>query len=253
MYPLNYLNLLLLSTVLFLAMSCGNHKTEKDSDQKSQLQAGVESAKEVEPEEEPVKSPSDFIPEGFILFEEIKGDLNKDGEEDLVLLIKGTDKSRIVEVEDRGKLDRNRRGILILFKKKRGYELILENRNCFASENEEGGVYYAPELYLEIEKGKLFVKYAHGRYGNWSYTFRFKNNDFDLIGFDESNAMGPVIESEISINFLTKKKQIRRNTNLYEDPENEVFDETWEDIKQDKLIQLSAIKDFEDLSDQYLE
>ncbi|MBL7973320.1 MAG: hypothetical protein JNJ85_00310, partial [Candidatus Kapabacteria bacterium] len=53
---------------------------------------------------------ADFIPKGYILFEPINGDLNKDGIDDCVLIIKGTDKQYIVKDEYRGELDRNRRG-----------------------------------------------------------------------------------------------------------------------------------------------
>jgi len=47
----------------------------------------------------------------------VKGDLNTDGLEDIVLLIKGTNASKIVDDEYVGKLDRNRRGIIVLLKK----------------------------------------------------------------------------------------------------------------------------------------
>ena len=40
------------------------------------------------------KNPSDFIPKNYVLFEKINGDLDKDGVEDCVLIIKATDKSK---------------------------------------------------------------------------------------------------------------------------------------------------------------
>ncbi|GHU45267.1 hypothetical protein AGMMS50289_16060 [Betaproteobacteria bacterium] len=74
--------------------------------------------------------------------------MNKDNQEDYVLIIKGTDKINFVNDERRGQLDRNRRGIIIAFKNQNQYELALENRDCFSSENEDGGVYYPPELLI---------------------------------------------------------------------------------------------------------
>lgn len=71
------------------------------------------------------KSVSNFLPKGFIIHEEIKGDLNRDGIEDVVLLINDTNKEQFVVDEYRGKLDRNRRGIIILFNKKDSFELAL--------------------------------------------------------------------------------------------------------------------------------
>ena len=85
----------------------------------------------------------------------VKGDLNKDALEDIVLIIKGTDKSKIIEDENRGKLDRNRRGIIVLLNKGNYYQLAAENYDCFSSENEDGGVYFAAELNVEIKKGNL--------------------------------------------------------------------------------------------------
>ena len=92
------------------------------------------------------QNPADFLPKGYVVFEKVNGDLNKDGIEDCVLIITGTDKSKIVTDEYRGKLDRNRRGIIVLFNKKDHYELAVKNYDCFSSANEDGGVYFPPEL-----------------------------------------------------------------------------------------------------------
>jgi len=43
------------------------------------------------------KEPSDFLPTGYVIFEKIDGDLNKDSLVDCVLIIKGTDKSKIIK------------------------------------------------------------------------------------------------------------------------------------------------------------
>lgn len=237
-------------TLAILFAGCGESKTDnvkesvvKNTD--SKVDADI-------PEKEvpivPLKQdPIDYIPKGMVLFDKVSGDLNKDGIADLVLMIKGTDKSNFVQDEYRGELDRNRRGILVLFKHKDGYELVSKNPDCFSSENEEGGVYYAPELSLDIRKGKLYVEYRHGRYGYWTYTFRYQNGDFELIGYDSTSSHGPVINKERSINFLTKRMQERVNVNEMAESGEEVFKETWKNIKQDKMIRLPEIKDFDEL------
>ena len=176
----------------------------------------------------------------------INGDLNKDGLEDCILIIKGTDKRKIINDKYNGELDRNRRGIIVLFKKNGRYEMVVRNNDCLSSENEDGGVYFPPDLYVAIEMGNLKVNYGHGRYGHWSYTFRFQNSDFELIGYDRSNG-GAVTNSETSINFLTKRKL--EKVNLYKNTEegDEVFKETWKDIQVNRLIKLSEIEDFDKL------
>ena len=191
---------------------------------------------------------NDFIPQGFVLSGTSIGDLNKDGVDDKVLLIKGTDKGAFEKNEFGEFVDRNRRGIIILFKKDNQYQMVLKNLNCFSSENEDGGVYYAPELSLEINKGNLYIHYAHGRYGYWKYTFRYRNSDFYLIGYDSSEG-GEVVEKETSINFLSKKKQEKVNTNESAEGGDEEFRETWTNITVSKLLKLRDIKDFENFEE----
>lgn len=191
---------------------------------------------------------NDFIPQGFVLSGTSIGDLNKDGVDDKVLLIKGTDKGAFEKNEYGEMVDRNRRGIIILFKKDNQYQMVLKNLNCFSSENEDGGVYYAPELSLEINKGNLYIHYAHGRYGYWKYTFRYRNSDFYLIGYDSSEG-GEVVEKETSINFLSKKKQEKVNTNESAEGGDEEFRETWTNITVNKLLKLRDIKDFENFEE----
>ena len=103
-------------------------------------------------------------------------------------------------------LDRNRRGIMIFFRDGDDYKLVLENRQCFESENEDGGVYFAPELDVGVRKGNLYVHYGHGRYGWWQYTFRYRNSDFELIGYDNDNAYS---EKITSINLPAKKQIVK--------------------------------------------
>lgn len=194
--------------------------------------------------------PTDFLPNGFVVFETIKGDLNNDGVEDLVLIIKGTDKSQIIKDEYRGQLDRNRRGIIVLFKKDEHYELVVKNYDCFSSESEDGGVYFAPELSFEIKNGNFYTHYNHGRYGYWKYTFIFQNSDFELIGYDAgypSNFISDwVTFDEVSINFLSKKKLTKEIIEVTTEG-IETYNEIWENLCVNRLIKLSEIKDFDQL------
>lgn len=197
------------------------------------------------------KAIAGFLPAGYVSFEQVYGDLNNDGVTDCVVIIKDTEKGMIINDEYRGTLDRNRRGIIILFDQQGQYELALMHEDCFSSENEDGGVYFAPELSVSIGKGNLYCSYGHGRYGSWAYTFRYRNGDFELIGYDQSDNFGPVINKETSINFLTKKKLECVNTNEDADGGDEVFEETWSSIDLKDLIKLSEIKDFDALDMSY--
>jgi len=190
---------------------------------------------------------SDFIPKGYVEFHTFNGNLNKDGLEDCVLIIKKTDPNNVVINRFDKTVDRNRRGIIVLLKNENGYQLADKNYDCFSSENEDGGVYYAPEFRIDFQRGNLVLHYDHGRYGFWKYIFRFQNSTFKLIGFESSSNRGPIINRETSINFLTQKKLIRQNTNEDAEGGDETFQETWSDIKIENLIELSEIKDFDEL------
>jgi hypothetical protein len=192
------------------------------------------------------RSPTEFVPAGYVVFEEIQGDLNKDNQTDYVFIIKATDRTNFVKDEYRGELDRNRRGIIIAFKNRNQYDLVLENRDCFSSENEDGGVYFAPELSVSINKGNLFVHYAHGRYGFWAYNFRYQNSDFELIGYDSSQNRGPLVEREVSINLITKKMLTRENINQDAEGGDEQFKEIWRKFTLSKPIKLREIANFDD-------
>lgn len=189
-----------------------------------------------------------LIPEGFIFFEGIRGDLNKDSIDDFVTIIKGTDPENVVENSFGEMVDRNRRGIIIALSKNGGYEKVIDNRNCFSSENEEGGVYYAPELWFEIKRNVLYIRYAHGRYGHWMYLFRYQNNTFEEIGFESHSNYGPIPSSIVSINYSTRKKKIATNLNAQERDDNlpEKWEETWEDLEDLPLRKLNDIEDFDE-------
>lgn len=192
-------------------------------------------------------NPRNLIPSGYTVFKESIGDLNKDNQDDYVFIIKGTEKGNVTHDERLGELDRNRRGIIVALKNGDKYDLIAENLDCFSSENEDGGVYFAPELNVRITKGKLVIAYSYGRYGFWSYAFRFQHSKLDLIGYDRSEDRGPVVERATSINFSTNKMLIKENTNYGAEGGDEHFKETWTTIHRDKLIDLEEIKDFDEL------
>ena len=193
------------------------------------------------------ESKTGFIPNGYVLFEEHIADFNKDGLEDCILIVKNTKEESIIKNRFGDVVDRNRRGIIVLLRTKNGYESILKNLNCFSSENEDGGVYFPPELSFDIHSNILKIHYEHGRYGYWEYIFRYDESDFNLIGYESSENRGPIVHYKTSINFLTKKKQLLENENFNSQDEEEIFKESWEKITINNLIKLSEIEDFDEI------
>ncbi|APY07613.1 hypothetical protein BWZ20_04555 [Winogradskyella sp. J14-2] len=189
----------------------------------------------------------EFIPEGYKLYERIDADLNNDKFEDCMLIIKATDSNQMVTNQFDKKVNRNHRGIIILFKKGNRYRLVDKNYDCFYSENEDGGVYYPPQLNVETENGDIIFNYEHGRYGQWSYTFRFIVDSYKLIKYNATRTFGPITKSITELDFLTKQKTYRENTNEDDEGNDEIFKTTKSIININQLIKLSEIKDFEDL------
>ena len=229
--------LVILSLTITLIVSCGNAKVPLSKSE----------------------NPEDLVRSDEIILEKIFSDLNNDGEEDCIIITKQTKKG-VASVRNQfdEEVDRNRRGILIAFKEGGHYNTFLTIPDCFSSENEDGGIYFPPDLYIKTVRGNLIIGYAHGRYGWWEYIFRYRNNNFELIGYDSSQNRGPITEKITSINFLTKKKQTKTNTNTNPDTdseEEEVFEETWQDIVISSLVKLIDIKCFDefDVSDYYTE
>ncbi len=193
---------------------------------------------------------SGLVPKGFRVVETIRGDLNRDGRDDVVLLVKASDPDEVVTNGRGERVDRNRRGLVIAFRDRDrdGYQLVLKNPTLLSSENEEGGVYFPPELSVGVEKGALVLHYSHGRYGYWQYKFRYQQGQFVLIGYDRSEHRGPVIESVTSINFSTGKKLNKVNTNRGAQGGEERFVEQWSRIVVPKPIDLADISDLDNWS-----
>lgn len=196
-----------------------------------------------------------FIPKGFNLTEtDCKGDFNKDGKNDCILIIQNTQKSAWQKNINDRLVNRNRRGIIVLFKTLKSYEKVLENKAIFGSENEEGGVYFAPDLVVESSKNKLIINYLHGRYGYWSYTFDYRDinfkKDFYLIGYDSSHNHGPYTESMDSVNFLTRKYCYQKNVNTNFEDNTPKFKTTCYALPKKSLLKLSDIQDMDEVDKQ---
>ena len=188
------------------------------------------------------KDINEYIPNGYRLLEAYKEDLNKDNSADQVLLVKATDASKIS-----GEEDKNRRGLIILLSNGNQYDVAIKNLTCFSSEFEDGGISYPPELSVEAKKGLVYISYGHGQYGIRQYTFRYQNNDFELIGFDREEMRAGLTIAKTSINFSTGKmitsEIIDENVSIGQ----EKFKDKTSTINKKPMVKLSQVKDFDEL------
>jgi hypothetical protein len=196
-----------------------------------------------------------FVPKGWKIIATTKGDLNKDGAEDIAIVIEDTKKANFKKNTGMGspELNLNPRQLLILFKNKGtdAYSLIAKADSFIPEANDEENPCLADPLLesgdVTINKGLLVVEfnywYSCGSSGvsHKTYTFRFQDNVFMLIGYDSSdfNRFSGEI-GNISINFLTKKKSITSGENEFGegDAKPKVV---WKAITIDKLIKLQDL------------
>lgn len=143
---------------------------------------------------------------GYNLLEVEMGDLNKDGLDDVVLLIEEVGKMPEPEMVD---YEAESVKILVLFKKKNGgYRLVSENEKLL----EKNGM-YSYEASIEIKKGVLYVREAilSISYNFNEYAFRFQNGYMELIGLETGQVnRGTGDTEEVSINLSTNRMSITK-------------------------------------------
>ncbi len=149
-----------------------------------------------------------FVPDSMAL-ESVENSRYKDNEveESWILITKDVGAENYEEADDDNDTgfwnagnqycrDLGARGLIVLFKYKSGeYFKVVEKYNCLDSGEEDGGVYFAPELHVYLdEDGVLGIGYGHGRYGGWGCTFKYINGEFKYIGSSSSESMSWIAE-----------------------------------------------------------
>ena len=159
-------------------------------------------------------SVKDFIPPGWIIEDQVVGDLNNDSLPDLALkLIQDKASKEKDEPEDR------RRALVILFRSKDGRFFLAAVADRLLQCTRCGGAFYgfveAPAN-VKIEKGVLIVIQDHGSRNVIEDTYRFRYEEklkrFVLIGADlvnEDRLTGITVTE--STNFLTGTKIVERS------------------------------------------
>ena len=201
---------------------------------------------------EKAKNIDGFIPKGWKTVLSAKGDLNNDKLEDVAIIIEKTDKANIVKNENLGSeyLNLNPRILLVLFKQKNGsYILASKNDKDFIkSEGDKENPALMDTLdNISIKNNILKIKFNYFlSAGSWSvtqntYTFRFQNKKFELIGFDSNSYMrNSGNQEEFSINFSTNKVKITTGGNMFDEKANKPKEE-WKTIKANKKYVLDEM------------
>lgn len=195
----------------------------------------------------------EFVPEGFCEQAKIEGDFNNDGLMDYILVVQATEESGWQHNQWETEIvNKNRQGVIMVMNEGERYCVHSQNLSLLDSNNEDGGVYYAPELDISVnKKGLIAFNYSHGRYGYWQYLFRLQDDKFELIGYEGHSDRGPIPLYIYSYNFSTMRKKISENVLADKEMPNDEYDEKWvdewSDIKMKKRISLTEIENLTDL------
>ncbi len=193
-----------------------------------------------------------YIPKGWVLDTALSGDLNKDQQPDVVLVLRNTHAANFKKNDGLGmdQLDLNPRRLLILFKTGTGYTRELTTDVFLPSVNSGESPCLEDPLYeggLEISKGLLKIRLHYWlSCGSWyvtdyAYTFRYQNKKFELIGLDVSSFHRASGESSAtSYNFSTRKKQTITGMNEFEETKVKPV-EKWEKINVVRLFDLAKM------------
>lgn len=181
-----------------------------------------------------------FVPDSMAL-ESVENSRYKDSEveESWILITKDVGAENYEEADDDNDTgfwnaenqycrDLGARGLIVLFKYKSGeYVKVVEKYNCLDSGEEDGGVYFAPELHVYLdEDGVLGIGYGHGRYGGWGCSFKYINGEFKYIGSSSSESLSWIAEdlSSSSIDYYKGIAEDYHIINVNEKDYNDDFD-----------------------------
>jgi hypothetical protein len=158
---------------------------------------------------------ADFVPRGWRIEFQSKGDLDKDGRDDVVLVLRMDDPANIVDNEGLGAsdFDTNPRLLAVLFAADVGYRLAVQDHaliprpdNPVMADYLEGGDAVA------VRRGAFAVRlHSWASAGSWSmgnttFTFRHQDGCFRLIGYDTASVHRGSGETwESSLNFPAGK------------------------------------------------
>jgi len=167
-------------------------------------------------------SAAGFAPKSWRVEEEVKGDLNADGIDDLAVVLRNDDPRNVITHDGFGPspFNSNPRILAVAFGVAGGgYRLALENHTLIPRPETPTLEDPLAEGEMAIAKGVLKLKlHFFANAGGWTmfnstFSFRWQNGRFELIGFDRfliQRNTGEV--EELSINFSTRKAKIGTGT-----------------------------------------
>jgi hypothetical protein len=189
---------------------------------------------------------ADLVPTGWSVEKEARGDLNRDGRPDVVLLLRMTDPANVVSNEGFGaqRLDTNPRLLVVAFADAETDALSLALADHTLIPRHTDPLMEDPFHDVSLVRGTLQLSLgSFMSAGSWSvtnvkFTFRHQDGCFRLIGYDATDYQRNTEElSKLSVNYLTRK--VQRSSGSSDDAMNE----TWRSFEVRELPCLEAVGD----------
>ncbi|UII28298.1 hypothetical protein LVD15_07685 [Fulvivirga maritima] len=193
---------------------------------------------------------SDLTFKEWKIIAEAKGDLNKDGIEDLAFVIQNTDDKNLQLNDGLGvdTVDLNPRVLGIYFGQSDGsYQKQLQSnefiilRDSPTMDEPFDGILIDKNGVLQID---FHFWYSAGSWymSNHQYKFRYQNQRFELIGYESDETHRATMNStNYSINFSTRKMSIATIT-YNEDTDEEEESKVWKSFELEKLPSIKSLK-----------
>jgi uncharacterized ubiquitin-like protein YukD len=143
------------------------------------------------------------------------GDLNKDGLNDLTLILESKDS--IPEKRCSGcKLLKTKPRIIVVLLNQNGGEKVIIQNNKFIARGDEGGMLPYLEPDLSIKNGLLTIYYQFTR-SNQSYVFKFKNNQMEIVSAESNGVHSASANFEYDKYDFKKGEIITKTGNISQD------------------------------------
>ena len=194
-------------------------------------------------------SATGFVPKGWALEAQAKGDLNGDGVPDLMLVLRDQSPKNIIPNPDGlgdDPLDSNPRILLVALGGKDGYRLIAANHDLITRHTDpdmedpfdaNGGLLFKNGAF-QIDVSSFYDA------GSWqtedvTFTFRYRHGQVVLVGYDSTTVSRNSGEMDgVSVDYLTGRV---KTTNGQIDSDSETV--SWSHLKPHRLLRLPGLGD----------
>jgi hypothetical protein len=160
-----------------------------------------------------------FAPVGWQIETKLSGDLNGDGVDDLVLVLREQDPANVLANPDGPgveELDTNPRILAVaLGRSGGGFDLAAANHTLIPRTTEPNLDDYLEPDAITIKRGALHVRlHLFANAGGWgtsnpTFTFRLQHGNLELIGYDSSSVnRGSGAMTNVSVNYATGKMKL---------------------------------------------